>query len=242
MKSECSLICFFLIDIWKKLCFVCYPWKLGGNAEQTCGVLHILFLEYHWAVQVGGIFLLSYQVCTEQSGCSQKLCKEDFDHCNFWKRVKAPWVMDCSQPSFTCQKLRQGWSLKVILPCFFLCCFESIVKWSLLSLKGSYFERFIRQPRQFIPVFRMTRALQTGQKLCDHHHPQGQCFEDPCVTWELCWALSGYTEDNSSSSFHVEVFVSPPTVGIPITCFPALELNGNHSPGSVTLSGSLSTP
>lgn len=146
MKSECSLICFFLIDIWKKLRFVCYPWKLGGNAEQTCGVLHILFLEYHWAVQVGGIFLLSYQVCTEQSGCSQKLCKEDFDHCIFWKRVKAPWVMDCSQPSFTCQKLRQGWSLKVILPCFFLCCFESIVKWSLLSLKGSYFERFIRQP------------------------------------------------------------------------------------------------
>lgn len=52
------LVCFSLTGIWKKLRFVCYPWNLGGNAEQTCGVLHILFLEYHGAVQVGGMFLL----------------------------------------------------------------------------------------------------------------------------------------------------------------------------------------
>lgn len=56
--------------------------------------------------------------------------------------------MDCSQPSFTCQKLRQGWSLKVILPCFFisLLLWISIFQLRSLSLKRSYFERFIRQP------------------------------------------------------------------------------------------------
>lgn len=135
MKSERSLICFSLTGIWKKLRFVCYPWKLGGNAEQTCGVLHILFLEYHWAVQVGGIFP-SYQVCTEQSGCSQELCKEDFDLCIFWKSGTSALAPEgkrslshgLSQPSLICQKLRQGWSLNVILPCCFIpwgvCCFE----------------------------------------------------------------------------------------------------------------------
>lgn len=150
--------------------------------------------------------------------------------------------MDCSQPSFICQKLRQSWSLKVILPCCFiaLVLWISIVKWGLylwtrVILKGLLGSQAIA----FMPVFRMAWALYNCVSIIIH---RGNAL-NILVSFGNCVEHTVYIHKTiSSSCFHFKVFVSPHTVGIPITCFPALELNGNHSPGSVTLPGSLSTP
>lgn len=142
----------------------------------------VFFIFYFWSIIE--LFRLvgfsSYQVCTEQSGCSQER--------RFWSLCfleelapQGPWVMDCSQPSFICQKLRQGWSLKVILPCCFisLVLWISIVKWGLylwnkVILKGLLGSQAVA----FIPVHFTEPEL---CKLPNNQRPSSSTGEMPWI-------------------------------------------------------------